>query len=153
MDALPEWQGVFGTVEFQQIFVPPQYGEMEMNMKITRLVAAYIDNFFVTMLSVPVMYVFYLHRSIFTFILLASVYMFLLIIKDIPILHIGKRVFQYDVFDARTGTIATVKQRILRNLTLLIWPVEVIVLLLSSDGRRISDRLLKTEVKKIMSDS
>ena len=118
-------------------------------MKITRLVAAYIDNFFVAMLSIPVMYLFYQHRSILTLILLISVYMFLLIIKDIPILHIGKRVFKYDVFDSRTGTVATVKQRILRNMTLLIWPVEVIVLLLSSDGRRLSDRLFKTEVRSI----
>ena len=122
-------------------------------MKITRLVAAYIDNFLAAMLSIPVMYLFYLHRSILTFIPLILVYMSLLIIKDIPILHIGKRVFRYDVFDSRTGATATVRQRILRNVTLLIWPVEAIVLLLSPDGRRISDRLLKTEVKQITSDS
>ena len=122
-------------------------------MKITRLVAAYIDQFFASMLSIPVMYLFYLHRSILTLILLVSIYMFWLLIKDIPALHIGKRVFRYDIFDSRTGTAATVKQRVLRNITLLIWPVEVIVMLLSPDGRRISDRLLKTEVKKITDDS
>lgn len=43
---------------------------------------------------------------------------------------------------------ATALQRILRNITLFVWPVEVVVLLLSSDDRRLTDKMFGTVVKR-----
>ncbi len=80
--------------------------------------------------------------------LLYICYIVLVLIKDIPILGIGKRIFSLEIYTEGTDDVATVGQRILRNITLPIWPIEVLVLLFSKSGKRLSDKLFKTEIRE-----
>jgi uncharacterized RDD family membrane protein YckC len=58
---------------------------------------------------------------------------------------IAKRVTKLQVVDNRTGKTASVGQCFVRNLTILIWPLEVIITLFRSD-RRLGDFIARTRV-------
>jgi len=117
-------------------------------MKFLRLLAAYIDNMCVAVLCFPLFFLVINHRSAWTFALLGVCYLTLFVLRDIPPLSVGKRLMRFKVCRVDTGEDATVLQRILRNLTLLLWPVEAILLLASRDSRRLADRLCGTVVKR-----
>lgn len=68
-----------------------------------------------------------------------------LILRDLPKKgSIGKRVLKLKIIDSRTKELASRKQRFLRNITLLLNWIEIIVFLAS--GKRLGDRLAKTEI-------
>jgi uncharacterized RDD family membrane protein YckC len=117
-------------------------------MKIERLVAAFIDNMCVAFCCSPLFLLALNIRSVWATALLGAGYVTLLLLKDISPLSIGKRLMKFEICSASTGESATVKQRILRNITLFVWPVEVVVLLLSSDDRRLTDKMFGTVVKR-----
>lgn len=58
---------------------------------------------------------------------------------------IGKRVTQTQVVDNKTGFPATPLQTLIRNFTLIIWPVEVIITLVNPE-RRMGDRIAGTRI-------
>lgn len=68
-----------------------------------------------------------------------------LILRDLPKnASIGKRIFKLKIIDSKTKEDATLKQRFLRNLPLLLNWIEIITFVCS--GKRIGDRLAKTDV-------
>lgn len=75
--------------------------------------------------------------------LIASLY---LIFRDLPKNgSIGKRVFKLQIINSETKESATIGQRILRNIPILLSWIEVIVFI-ASNGKRIGDRIAKTDV-------
>lgn len=78
----------------------------------------------------------------------------LYLIKDaIKGKSIGKRLFKLAVRDRENiESDITVGKSILRNLLLVIWPIEFMALLLSTKGQRIGDMLCNTVVVKLTSD-
>ena len=117
-------------------------------MKVIRIVAAYVDNMVVATLCSPLLML-YIKRPVFwTLGCFILGYTTLFLLKDIPFLSIGKKIVGLDIYQYGTDDKATIKQRICRNIILLIWPVELIALLLSSEGRRLSDRLCGTIIKR-----
>ena len=72
--------------------------------------------------------------------------MFLYFFKDsFSARSIAKRVTKLQVVDNRTGKAASVRQCFLRNLTIVIWPVEVLITLFNSQ-RRLGDFIAGTRV-------
>lgn len=68
-----------------------------------------------------------------------------LILRDLPKnASIGKRIFKLKIIDSKTKEEATLKQRFLRNIPLLLNWIEIITFVCS--GKRIGDRLAKTDV-------
>jgi uncharacterized RDD family membrane protein YckC len=68
-----------------------------------------------------------------------------LILRDLPKNgSIGKRIFKLKIIDSKTNEAATLKQRFLRNIPLLLNWIEIITFVCS--GKRIGDRLAKTDV-------
>ena len=117
-------------------------------MKILRLIAAYIDNMVIAFICVPLFYFCIKNRSMLSILLLAATYIALTIFKDIPPLSIGKRLLGFDIYVLGSEERASTKQRVCRNVTLLIWPVEVIAMFISPEHRRLSDRFCGTIVKR-----
>ncbi len=58
---------------------------------------------------------------------------------------VAKRTYGYQIIDNQSREVATEMQCLLRNLTLFIWPLEVVILLFSSQ-RRLGDLIAKTRV-------
>ena len=58
---------------------------------------------------------------------------------------IAKRILKLQIVDSNTGQIATPFQCFLRNITIIIWPIEVIITLFNPT-RRLGDRIAKTKV-------
>lgn len=116
-------------------------------MKILRLIAAYFDNMLLALACAPLFLWWMDHRSVSTSLVIVFVYVILSVLKDIPIFSFGKKLFRFDVYRVDNMERASVLQRILRNITLPIWPLELIVFLFSSDNRRLSDKLCRTIVK------
>lgn len=74
--------------------------------------------------------------------LIAFIY---LILRDLPAKgSIGKRIFKLKVIDSETKELATAKQRLLRNIPLLLNWIEIIIFLVSNN--RLGDRIAKTDV-------
>ena len=73
------------------------------------------------------------------------IYIFVAQFKDIFGASIGKRIFKYKVVMHGEHTKPSVWRLVLRNLTLLIWPVDVVVSL-RKNGRRLGDIWMGTEV-------
>ena len=120
----------------------------DANMKVQRLVAAYIDNMVVSILCAPLLLLRIRHPAPWTLFCLALVYLTLFVLKDVPAPSIGKRLLKLDIYKYGTSVKASIGQRICRNILLLVWPVELIALLLSPNERRLSDRLCGTGVKR-----
>ena len=80
------------------------------------------------------------------FFLPSFLFYFLLLNKDnINAMSIGKRILGFKIVDYKTKKKATNFQCMLRNLTLLIWPIEIIISLINPK-RRIGDYFANTEV-------
>ena len=119
-------------------------------MKIKRLLATYIDYAIVCIIVLPVPILLAHGKNALELLpYLAPPCLAGMLIKDIPPLCLGKRIFRLEIIDSETGNSATVKQRILRNITILIWPIEIIAMLASPNGCRLADKLLKTSVREI----
>lgn len=65
--------------------------------------------------------------------------------KDVFNKSVGKKILKLKVIDG-DGKKSTVWKRILRNLTMPIWPVEVLIMLVRKDHLRLMDLLLDTNV-------
>lgn len=75
-----------------------------------------------------------------------SVITFMIINKDFYNgRSIGKRVFGYQVVDIKTNSVASEIQCMARNLTLLIWPLEILIVLINP-SRRLGDIIAGTKV-------
>ena len=118
-----------------------------MDRKILRLIGAYMDLAIVSFVSVP-LYIFSGEstKDIF-FVVMVTIALFGMICKDAVGISIGKFAFKYEVYSQKTDKRATALQKIVRNITLVVWPVEVIVLLLSKKERRLGDMLAGTVVQ------
>ena len=68
----------------------------------------------------------------------------LLFLKDVSGRSVGKKLLKLDLLDINSETKPTLSKRILRNISIAIWPVEVFLLL--SKRRRIGDVLFHTKV-------
>ena len=73
----------------------------------------------------------------------------LCIVLNINFLTPGKRLIGLTVANVGGDTRVPLWKQIVRSLTLLIWPIEALVVVLSSSHRRISDRILGLEVIEI----
>lgn len=68
-----------------------------------------------------------------------------LVLRDLPKNgSIGKRIFKLKIINSKTKEAASLKQRFLRNILLLLNWIEIITFVCS--GKRIGDRLAKTDV-------
>jgi len=75
-----------------------------------------------------------------------SVMLFIIINKDFyGARSIAKRELGYQIINTKTGEIATQMQCLLRNTTVIIWPLEVIFVLLTPN-RRLGDRIAGTKL-------
>lgn len=62
---------------------------------------------------------------------------------------LGKRIMRLAVVKANNETVCPNPfQLITRNITLVFWPIEAILFFNSKDGRRLGDKITKTEVKR-----
>jgi uncharacterized RDD family membrane protein YckC len=83
----------------------------------------------------------FLYLSIFGFSLFFS--------KDIMSARsIGKRLLQLQVRDIKSGEVATPLQCFLRNITLLVWPIELIMIIVNPT-RRLGDFIAGTKVEYV----
>lgn len=122
---------------------------------VRRAVAFYIDAFIVTMLVFIPMY-----RSITQIetnadfisavnnsILYSIIALVILAIKDcFKGTSLGKWMLGIRVVDVESGKIPSVSKSIVRNIFIVIWPVEFFALLFSKDKRRIGDKIANTIV-------
>ena len=68
-----------------------------------------------------------------------------LILRDLPNKgSIGKRIFKLKIINSETKELASVSQRLLRNIPLLLNWIEIIIYIVSK--KRIGDRIAKTDV-------
>ena len=83
-------------------------------------------------------------------ILACMIALVLLIIKDVILKNgsIGKRVFNIHIVDKTTQDKPKISQLVLRNITLIIWPVEVYFLFYKHQ-ERLGDKWANTEVVAI----
>lgn len=65
---------------------------------------------------------------------------------------LGKRALGLKIVDSRTGVLSVGMKNVLRNILLVIWPIEFICLLFSKSYRRIMDRVLNLDVISSESD-
>ena len=115
-------------------------------MKIHRLIACYIDLAAVTLINIPFFLLHIMLKKPLTLALLAVCFISCFLLKDALGINVGKRLFKIKIYQCDCDLGATKKQKILRNITLLVWPVEAIVLLASKDDKRLGDRLAHTIV-------
>jgi len=83
----------------------------------------------------------YLYENLHPHPVLLASYLALMLLKDI-VRSPGKRIMKLKLTSGRD--VVPVWKRVLRNLTVVIWPVEAIAILVS--GRRVTDRLLGLDV-------
>jgi hypothetical protein len=75
-----------------------------------------------------------------------SMMLFLFLNKDFyDARSISKRIYGYQIIDCRTNQIANELHCLLRNLTLIIWPIEVLIVLFSPT-RRLGDMIAGTKL-------
>ena len=68
-----------------------------------------------------------------------------LILRDLPNKgSVGKRIFKLKIINSETKELASVSQRLLRNIPLLLNWIEIIIYIVSK--KRIGDRIAKTDV-------
>lgn len=118
-----------------------------MNLTFKRVIAFIIDYFICYEISRYANAYFYGTRPDFRAALMFFLtLMLMLILKDFAICgrSIGKRIMKLNIVSADGGK-ARIWQMLLRNVTLIISPVEIILVLMG--GRRLGDRLAKTEVE------
>ena len=126
-----------------------------MNKVALRAAAFYINLMFISFLTVPFSIYSKIvdgsdHVGIPTGLVEATIVsILLLLLLDIKILSPGKRLIGLTVVNVNGDTCVPLWKQIARSLTLLIWPIEALVVVLSSSHRRISDRILGLEVIEI----
>ena len=123
-----------------------------MNKVALRAAAFYINLMFISFLTVPFSIYSKIvdgsdHVGIPTGLVEATIVsILLLLLLDIKILSPGKRLIGLTVANVGGDTRVPLWKQIVRSLTLLIWPIEALVVVFSSSHRRISDRILGLEV-------
>lgn len=70
----------------------------------------------------------------------------LMLVLDIKILSPGKRLMRLTVANVGGDTYVPLWKQFVRNITVVIYPVEFLVILCTRDHRRLSDRILGLEV-------
>ena len=119
-----------------------------MNLTFRRVIAFIIDYFICYEISRYANAYFYGTRPDFrAALILFLTFFLLLLLKDFAIggRSIGKRIMKLKIVSADGGKVR-VWQPLLRNVTLIISPVEIILVLMG--GRRLGDRLAKTAVEE-----
>jgi uncharacterized RDD family membrane protein YckC len=136
------------------LLLGPKKGKLRMNDKkvsiLRRTLAFLIDHFLIILFAIALFIAvlkiesndFLSAHSIFIFIFAILLYFF----RDLPNgTGPGKSIFRLKVVNNNFEK-ANVKSIMLRNFTLIIWPIEFLIILVSKSGLRISDRLCKTKV-------
>ena len=83
-------------------------------------------------------------RDYIWYVILAGV--LLCILLNLNFLTPGKRLMRLTVANVGGDTCVPLWKQIVRNLTIFIWPIELLVILCSRNHRRLSDRILGLEV-------
>jgi uncharacterized RDD family membrane protein YckC len=117
-----------------------------MKIKTRRALSFLIDYWIIDVLILTVLGILNYDENVLLFggimFITTSIY---LIFKDVFGRSIGKTIMRLEIVSSnRSQTSAIV--RILRNLTLIVYPVEILCVLLRNDGKRISDLIFGTEV-------
>ena len=108
-----------------------------------RLIAAAIDSYIVVfIITVPILLIGIELDSW----LLIAVGGVLLCLKDVSGRSVGKKLLKLNLLDVDSERAPSLIKRILRNISMVIWPVEVFFLL--SKRRRIGDVLFHTRVEQ-----
>lgn len=117
-------------------------------MKLKRLIAMYIDVVIIFFINSPIFaWLMMGERSLLKILLLGLSVMGMIFLKDALDLSIGRRIFKLVVYQRNGNMRATRIQRIIRNLPLICWPIEAVVLLCSSEHCRLGDKIAGTVVK------
>lgn len=122
-----------------------------MNLKIKRLAACYIDLLTCSFASIPFYIILtmigYNYQNNLIKISAFFVPFILLIFKDLVFENrsLGKKIVKLEIITKELKK-PNSKILILKNITLLLWPIEIIVMFLSRKGKRIGDYLFKTSV-------
>ena len=110
-----------------------------------RLVSGYIDLMVVSVINFPLIYWISIQRNLTSIMLTTLSFVICILCKDALGFNIGKRLFKVKILKQGSLEDATMKQKIIRNIPLVIWPIEAIILLSSKDGQRLGDKLAHTE--------
>ena len=113
-----------------------------------RFAAFYIDLMVASIIASPLLYLYPPKMNGALFIFQAPYFyagFFLILIKDISGRSIGKRLLKLHLV-SQDKKFVPICNRILRNLTCCIWPIEALVALISEDGTRLGDKVFKTKV-------
>lgn len=111
-----------------------------------RFVSGYIDLMVVSLINFPLIYWISIQRNLASIIFTTLSFVICVLCKDALGLNIGKRLFRVKILKKGSLEDATAKQKIIRNIPLIIWPIEAIILLSSKDGQRLGDKLAHTEI-------
>lgn len=71
---------------------------------------------------------------------------FFIVFRDVFDRSVGKRIFKLHIIDQRSNSPASLYQRIIRNISMIIGFVELPIVLLNKDSRRLGDILAGTSV-------
>ena len=125
-------------------------------MKNKRFIAGAIDFFIAAIIQSILMFFFIMkplvaqqieaNQVIILNLQITLISMLYLIVRDIlGKRSIGKRIFKMKIVDTKSNETANFMARLLRNITWLLGPIEIIVLLAS--GKRIGDIIAKTKIE------
>lgn len=111
-----------------------------MMLKIRRILAICVDYYIIVLCTVILNFI--IDHSLFIDCVIVNFY---ILFKDLMFRNqsIGKKLFKLKV-STINGTTPNWGVLILRNLTVIIWPIEIILILIYN--RRITDFILKTQV-------
>lgn len=138
-----------------------------LNSRIQRVLSMLLDHLIMCLVVVPIGIIIFIFISRFeeylnktAGVLLISIPMFIYFNKDFfRGKSLGKRIVGFQIIDRKTNEPANEFQCFVRNLTIIFWPLEVLVGIISPE-RRIGDLLANTKVvpsekenvKSILSD-
>lgn len=123
-------------------------------MKVKRIIAFLIDYI---ILLFPIYTLLFSMEIIFNcdiifchFYLIISIIMFLLSLKDLIFKNasIGKKIMGLRIVDNKNNSIPNMYKIIIRNLTLILWPIDIIGFLFSN--KRIGELMTNTKVESFM---
>ena len=126
-----------------------------MNNK--RIIAGIIDYIIACIIQAILMFIFFIrpliehgdggniYNTLIRFYIVTFCSISFLIIKDVlGKKSIGKRIMKLKIVTKNNGSEATFSKRLLRNLTLFLLPIEILILLINKE--RLGDSLTKTNV-------
>lgn len=127
-------------------------------MENKRIIAFFIDFIIASIIQSILMGIFVIRKVLFENIEVSNIFLTVFIISYVSMMYmvfrdcigiksIGKRIMKINIIDKKTHNNASYKQRLFRNITWLLGPIELIYYLLKNE--RLGDLIAKTEVSVI----